>query len=101
MNPILFSIFLFSITITDAQNNTVPITKRTDTLHSTILNEDRYLWVHIPDKAVSAGKRYPVIYVLDGEVHFDEVNNILRSLSKEAGKNIADEMIVVSIGNLW
>ncbi|MBD0353421.1 MAG: hypothetical protein ICV65_19935 [Flavisolibacter sp.] len=74
--------------------------KRIDTIHSAILNEDRYIWVHVPDKATVVSK-YPVIYILDGQILFDEVNNILDRLSKETGKNTANEMIVVGIGNIW
>ena len=100
MKPLLLFLFLFSNTDTKAQNNPGIVSKRIDTIHSTILNEDRYIWVHVPGKA-AAVPRYPVIYILDGEVHFDEVNNILNRLSKETGKNAADEMIVVGIGNIW
>ena len=102
MKLLLPLLFLFTNAII-AQNNTAAISKRTDTIHSAILNEDRYIWVHIPAKAerVSSKQSYPVIYVLDGQVHFDEVNNILSRISKETGKDVANEMIVVGIGNIW
>ncbi|MES1218512.1 MAG: alpha/beta hydrolase-fold protein [Bacteroidota bacterium] len=101
MKFIFLSYWLFAATIIAAQNNADATGKRIDTIHSKILNEDRYVWVHIPENAKGSSKRYPVIYILDGEVHYDEVNNILMQLSKETGRNVADEMIVVSIGNLW
>ncbi len=102
MNPGLFFLFVLASTVVTAQNNTVVVSKRVDTIHSAILNEDRYLWVHIPDMAVGSSKKiYPVIYVLDGQVYFDTVNDILSRLSKETGKNAATEMIVVGIGNIW
>jgi hypothetical protein len=87
--------------IITAQTNVNTTVKRIDTIHSKILNEERYLWVHIPENAKGSSKRYPVIYLLDGEIHFDEVNNILDRLSKESGQSTAKEMIVVSIGNIW
>ncbi|HLG38435.1 MAG TPA: alpha/beta hydrolase-fold protein [Chitinophagaceae bacterium] len=95
MRAILFLLLLLNSTIITAQNNAV---KKADTIHSKILNEDRYIWVHVPKGASS--KHYPVIYLLDGDVHFDEVNNILKRLSKETGKNTSNEMIVVGIGNI-
>ncbi|HEV8286435.1 MAG TPA: alpha/beta hydrolase-fold protein [Chitinophagaceae bacterium] len=101
MRLILFFLFLFISSVIAAQNNTNAASKRIDTIHSSILNEDRYIWVHIPEKAISTGQRYPVIYILDGEVHFDEINDILKKLSKETGRSIQNEMIVVAIGNIW
>ena len=84
----------------NARDNAGVVSKKIDTIHSAILNEDRYIWVHTPDKTATAG-RYPVIYVLDGQILFDDVNDILNRLSKETGKNVANEMIVVGIGNIW
>lgn len=100
MRPALLFLFLVSSTFSKAQDNPGIGSKKTDTIHSTILKEDRYIWVHVPDKAAGVS-RYPVIYVLDGQVHFDEVNTILNRLSKETGKDAAHEMIVVGIGNIW
>jgi predicted alpha/beta superfamily hydrolase len=97
MRVVLFLLFLFSAEIITAQKNAA-VSKRIDTIHSKVLKEDRYMWVHVPGGESS--KRYPVIYLLDGEVHFEEANNILRRISQETGKNITNEMIVVSIGNI-
>ena len=101
MKFIFLSYLFFVATIIAAQSNGNTTDKRIDTIHSNILNEDRYVWVHIPPGAKNSSKLYPVIYLLDGEMHFDEVNNILNQLRKETGKNIADEMIVVAICNIW
>lgn len=101
MKPALLFLFLISSVFIKAQDNSGIVSKRIDTIHSIILNEDRYIWVHVPDKAAVVVSRYPVIYVLDGQVHFDEVNDIINRLSKETGKNAANEMIVVGIGNIW
>jgi predicted alpha/beta superfamily hydrolase len=100
MRPFLLFLFLFSNTDIKAQNNTGTANKRIDTIHSAILNEDRYIWVHVSGRvAVASG--YPVIYILDGQIFFDEVINILNRLSKETGRNGANEMIVVGLGNIW
>ncbi|MBD0296837.1 MAG: alpha/beta hydrolase [Flavisolibacter sp.] len=100
MKSALLFLFLLCNTLIKAQNQADLAGKRIDTIHSAILNEDRYIWVHVPDKATVVSK-YPVIYILDGQILFDEVNNILDRLSKETGKNTANEMIVVGIGNIW
>ena len=101
MKFILFICLLPVTTIIAGQTNVNTAAKRIDTIHSKILNEDRYVWVHVPPQVKSSSKSYPVIYLLDGEMHFDEVNSILSLLGKETGKNISDEMIVVAIGNIW
>ena len=93
-------LLLFCGTLIKAQNNSALVVKRIDTIHSAILQEDRYIWVHVPERAGVASK-YPVIYVLDGQIFFDDVNNIIKRLSKETGKNVSNEIIVVGIGNIW
>src|SRR5204863_294137 len=51
-----------------------------DTIHSKILGEDRYVWLHLPDKPISGSflkKSYPVVYVLDAEANFKLTIEIL------------------------
>ena len=74
--------------------------KIVDTIHSKILNEDRFIWLHIP-KARPANKRLPVIFVLDAEANFDETQKTLDKLSKEPASNAAANVILVGIGNIW
>lgn len=74
--------------------------KIVDTIHSKILNEDRFIWLHIP-KAQPANKRLPVIFVLDAEANFDETQKTLDKLSKEPASNTAANVILVGIGNIW
>jgi uncharacterized protein len=100
MKLALLFLFLFSSTFITAQNNPGVTGKRIDTIRSAILNEERYIWLHVPDRAAVASP-YPVIYILDGQIFFDEVNNILDRLSKETGKNVSNEMVVVGLGNVW
>jgi predicted alpha/beta superfamily hydrolase len=100
MKSALLLLFLFCSALIKAQNNSHPVDKKIDTIHSAILNEDRYIWVHVPDRATVVST-YPVIYLLDGEILFDDVNKILDRLSKETGRDVANEMIVVGIGNIW
>ena len=74
--------------------------KIVDTIHSKILNEDRFIWLHIP-KAQPANKKLPVIFVLDAEANFDETQKALDKLSKEPASNAAANVILVGIGNIW
>lgn len=50
-----------------------------DSLFSETLNEQRDIWVHVPEK-IENGKKYPVIYVLDGTEHFYTATGILKLL---------------------
>lgn len=88
---------LFCCILIKAQNNSAG--RSIDTIYSAILNEDRYLWVQVPAK-ISGISHNPVIYVLDGQVLFDEVNNVLNRLSDETERNAANDMIVVGLGNI-
>ena len=63
-------------------------------IHSTILNEDRMLWIYNPDTARTSTMRYPVIYLLDGEAHFIHTTGIVQFLA-EVGR--MPEMVVVGI----
>lgn len=72
-----------------------------DTIHSGILNEDRFIWIHIPEAAKNKTKEYPIIFLLDAEVNFDATKSILDRLSKEPSSTSADEAILVGIGNIW
>lgn len=68
-----------------------------DTLHSSILNEDRRILVHIPDNGLEKNVKYPVMYLLDGDAHFTKTIGILDHLSTTAGNELCPQMIVVAI----
>lgn len=98
-----FALFLFILCCTNflkAQDISQGASKISDTLHSSLLNENRYLWVQVP-KISDKNSRFPVIYVLDGEVLFSEVCQALNRISRESGANVNNEAIVVGIGNIW
>lgn len=67
---ILFSILLFNTTQkVDAQRTHIIEMGIIDSLYSDILNESREIYIHLPESFDKGSKRkYPVIYVLDGEV---------------------------------
>lgn len=61
------------------------------TLHSAILNEDRFFQIYVPP---SPKNKLEVIYVLDGQALFSTVLAILKN-------SRMDDRIVVGIGNIW
>lgn len=73
-------------------------------LRSHILNEDRAYWISLPDSyndRKSSYKHYPVLIVLDGNVHFKAISGMVNYMSSEAYRNRKiPEMIVVAIQNV-
>jgi uncharacterized protein len=94
------------ISCSSADQKQPPIVNQTaddkivDTVHSKILNEDRFIWLRIP-KAQPANKKLPVIFVLDAEANFDETQKVLDKLSKDPASKAAANVILVGIGNIW
>ena len=86
--PLLLTLLLLLGTSVYAQD-TASI--RSLAFYSTILKEERIFNIYTPGS--SKGK-LEAVYVLDGQVHFNNVVNILKRL----GKN---QIIVVGIGNIW
>lgn len=65
---------------------------RVDTVYSKILNEKRAILVHVPQG--DKDQRYPVLYILDGEEHFQSAVAIDEQLS-----GVLPDMIIVGITN--
>jgi predicted alpha/beta superfamily hydrolase len=73
-----------------------------DNLYSPTLQEDRKIWVHVPNGTGEASKdslRYPVVYLLDGDAHFYSVMGMIHQLSEINGNTICPDMIIVGIPN--
>ena len=68
-----------------------------DSLKSDVLGETRKIWVHLPIN-YQEGKKYPVLYLLDGNGHFHSVTGLIKQLSTN-GTVILPEMIVIAIPN--
>ena len=67
-----------------------------DSLYSNSLEEQRVIWVQLPeDFSPESKQKYPVVYVLDGEVHLKAVSTVL---SYYWG-GYMPEMIIVGISN--
>lgn len=77
----LLSIHLYTTAQFSQNENKQIVIGTVDSLFSETLQEQREIWVHIPEK-VEEDKKYPVIYVLDGTSHFYSVTGILKLLEK-------------------
>src|ERR1700744_3060567 len=62
-----------------------------DTIYSKILNEKRAVWIHVTD---DTARRYPVLYMMDGEDHFYSAAAIIKQMA-----GVIPDMIVVGITN--
>jgi uncharacterized protein len=90
---------LLIISATNAQSDNKIVAGTIDSVYSTILKENRKIWVSVPDGAKSGiytPIKYPVVYLLDGDAHFLSVTGMLQALS---GSSVIPEMIVVAIPN--
>jgi uncharacterized protein len=71
-----------------------------DSLHSKILNEERKIWVYVPDTANQYSRQhYPVVYLLDGDAHFYSVMSMIQQLSEVNMNMILPQMILIGITN--
>lgn len=69
------------------------------TIHSTVLNEDRKVYIHCPKVDSSdVNKRFPVLYLMDGENHFELLSQYVDYLSRP-DISVLPKIIVVGIPN--
>ena len=99
MRKLFFLLVISSIFgLTFAQFKNEIVIGKIDSLKSKILNEQRKVWIHIPED-YSSKKQYPVVYLLDAEAHFYSVVGLINHLSYSNGNTICPEMIIVGITN--
>ena len=65
--------------------------------HSAILNEDRTVMISLPDDYYTTTKKYPVLYMPDGQWHFIHTTQAVGVLS---GNGIIPKMIIVAVQTL-
>jgi predicted alpha/beta superfamily hydrolase len=69
------------------------------TIHSTVLNEDRKVYIHCPKLDSSdVNKRFPVLYLMDGDNHFELLSQYVDYLSRPDVAAMP-KIIVVGIPN--
>jgi predicted alpha/beta superfamily hydrolase len=102
MKKAVFFAMLIAISFcVTAQSGDIVIGK-IDTLTSTVLNEQRKIWVYVPESAdenLYAKEKYPVVYLLDGDAHFYPTVGMVHQLSTVNGNTVSPKMIVVGIPN--
>jgi predicted alpha/beta superfamily hydrolase len=86
----------------DATNRSIKIGERF-ALKSAVLKEERPYWVYLPasyhDKEF-APLRYPVLYLLDGDAHFQSASGVVQFMSENVNGNTQiPELIIVGIPN--
>lgn len=95
--------FLILLFPTDVIGQTDPVFKPISAdiikLSSKVLNEERKIYIYAPPiDTLLPHKRYPVLYILDGDNHFSMIAEYCRYLSRW-DVNVMPEMIIVGIPN--
>jgi hypothetical protein len=96
------SCLLLFLNCANAQNNDKIIVGRRITIFSKLLNENRKVWIYTPkltSQDTLTDKKYPVLYVLDGDAHFLSTVGVVQQLSQANGNGVLPEMIIVAIEN--
>jgi predicted alpha/beta superfamily hydrolase len=97
LSSMLFALCVFiSFCCISKESDTISIGQSLQ-LRSEILNEERDIFVHLPDGYNQNKLNYPVLFVLDGDRHFSYSVGVEDFLSR-VGR--APEMIVVGIPNI-
>ncbi len=104
MKPFLISAMfvLFSLCAHAQTENNKIVLGKVDSVYSNILGEQRKVWVYMPNSLYASGDtstRYPVVYLLDGDGHFESVAGMIQQLSEVNGNTVCPQMIVVAIPN--
>lgn len=86
----------------NAQDDLIDIGRKY-TLKSEILSEERSYWISLPasyNQAHNSYKTYPVIYLLDGHIHFASVAGMCQFMGRPSnGTRKMPEVIVVGVMN--
>lgn len=106
MNKNIIAVLLLLIGINQVKSQDVEqiVIGTKHSLRSNILNEDRAYWISLPDSyndKESSYMRYPVLIVLDGNLHFKSIAGIVNYMSSDVYRSWKiPEMIVVAIQNV-
>lgn len=106
MNKNIIAVLLLLIGINQVKSQDVGsiVIGSKHSLWSDMLNEDRAYWISLPDSynvLESSHKSYPLLIVLDGNVHFKVLSGMVNYMSSDLYRNRKiPEMIVVGIQNV-
>lgn len=87
--------FSFAQNVTDAPGKENLYNTQVKIFQSKIIEDDFYLFISLPDDYNKSDKKYPVLYLLDGDVAYGMATSIARYL--QFGNTIP-ELIIVGIG---
>lgn len=77
--------------------DTIPVSRQQQTILNSIkLHQQRVIWIHTPSGYDQSDENYPVLYVLDGDIHFKFITELTEFLSG-AEKNRIPKMLIVAI----
>jgi predicted alpha/beta superfamily hydrolase len=66
-------------------------------IRSAVLNEERTLLINLPDDYDVSQRRYPVLFLLDGDAHFHHVTGIVHFFTV---RNMIPPLIVIALPNI-
>lgn len=99
-----FCVLLFGVQTTFGQNKTDIIIGSSFTIKSSILEEERTCLISLPDSynnPTEVEKKYPIIILLDGYVHFKTAAGIVHFMSFDKNRNyLMPETIIIAIENV-
>jgi uncharacterized protein len=81
----------------EAQTPSLPIPVRVETLVSAKVGEPREFWVSLPDGYNQSAEKYPVIYMMDGEMNFN--SGVIGGVRQAVLSGEIPEFIIVGIKN--
>ena len=106
MNRFFSILLIFSCSMAECQSDhSLIIIGHKDSIHSKILDEFRPFLIHLPEgydgsNRVFEPEKYPVLYLLDGDAHFNSVSGLVQILGGGInGTHVIPDMIVVAIPN--
>ena len=87
-------LILLLLPLTMRSQEDISIGKK-QSLYSAVLNEERNYWIHLPaGYEQDTTKRYPVIYLLDGDAFFHSLVGISRTFTTVRGKYLPESIII-------
>src|SRR4030095_16210175 len=99
-NICLFILNLIVVSASFAQTDNKIVIGKVDSVYSNVLKEQRKIWVYVPNMnsgLQNSKQRFPVLYLLDGDAHFNSVVGMIQQFSQVNGNFICPEMIVLAI----
>ena len=81
----------------EAQTPALPIPVRVETLVSAKVGEPREFWVSLPDRYNVTTEKYPVIFMMDGDMNFN--SGVIGGVRQAAWLGELPEFIIVGIKN--